>query len=76
MSNDVDTRAEHLEFAKKRALEYVDRGDYDGAMTSFISDLGNHPELAGHPVGELMLMHAVTGNLNERNARQLITGTN
>lgn len=43
------TRAEHVAFSKRRALQYLDRGDIEGAMTSFISDLGDHPETAGHP---------------------------
>lgn len=72
----TETRAERLESSKRRALEYVDQGDYNGAMTSFISDLGKHPETTGHPVGELMMMHAMSGLLDERTTRDLITGTN
>jgi len=36
------TAREHLEWAIDRALEYYDMGDKDGAMTSFISDVGKH----------------------------------
>ena len=52
------SRSEHLAWAKKRALEYVERGDGVQAMASMISDLGKHPELASS--GELgaMLMFA------------------
>lgn len=38
-------RSEHLEWAKKRALEYVDGGDLPSAIASMISDLRKHPEL-------------------------------
>jgi hypothetical protein len=43
------TRDEHLEWAKKRALEYIDReGDSRQAFTSMLSDLDKHPELENH----------------------------
>lgn len=38
-------RAEHLQWAKDRALEYVELGDYPNAYTSFLQDLSIHPEL-------------------------------
>jgi hypothetical protein len=41
------TREEHLAWAKKRAHEYLDRGDLAQAVTSMGSDLNKHPELAG-----------------------------
>ena len=36
------TRAEHLAWAKGRALEYVQIGDLDQAITSMASDLTKH----------------------------------
>lgn len=39
------TRAEHLAWAKERALEYVIGGDMTSAIASMLSDLGKHPEL-------------------------------
>lgn len=39
------TRDEHLAWAKKRALEYLDAGDVVNAITSMGSDLEKHPEL-------------------------------
>lgn len=39
------TRDEHLAWCKKRALEYLDRGDLLNAVTSMGSDLQKHPEL-------------------------------
>jgi hypothetical protein len=42
------TRAEHLAWAKTRALEDVERGDLANAVASMISDLREHPELENH----------------------------
>lgn len=47
------TREEHLEWAKKRALEYVDAGEPGQGFTSMLSDMRKHPELENHP-GNLM----------------------
>jgi hypothetical protein len=38
------TRAEHLRWAKDRAIEIANAGDCVGALTSFVSDLGKHDE--------------------------------
>jgi hypothetical protein len=38
------TRAEHMAWAKQRALEYVDRGEGLNAIASMLSDLGKHPD--------------------------------
>lgn len=69
----MTTRAEHLEWAKERALAYLP--DAPAAITSFSSDLQKHDELAGHPVREIMVMHAFSGLLDEQNCRDLIEGT-
>jgi len=42
------TRAEHLAWAKARALEYLPE-DPVNAHNSMMSDLGKHPELRDHP---------------------------
>jgi hypothetical protein len=42
------TRAEHVEWAKRRALEYVDLGLLDDAWASLVSDLQNHPQTRDH----------------------------
>jgi len=42
------TRAEHLEWAKKRALDYIDRGDDVNGVASMLSDMRKHPELVDH----------------------------
>ena len=41
------TREEHLEWAKARALAYMDRGDPADALASILSDLSKHDETAG-----------------------------
>lgn len=41
------TREEHLAWAKKRALEYVDAGDLANAVASMGSDLQKHPHTHG-----------------------------
>lgn len=38
------TREEHLNWCKRRALEYLDRGDLTNAVSSMGSDLGKHAE--------------------------------
>ncbi len=40
------TRAEHLAWAKQRALEYVKLGELSNAVASMTSDLGEHPDFA------------------------------
>lgn len=37
-------RQEHLDWCKRRALEYVDSGDLQEAVTSMLSDIRKHPE--------------------------------
>ena len=38
------TRAEHLAWCKKAALEYLDAGDVTNAVASMCSDLSKHPD--------------------------------
>lgn len=42
-------RQEHLEWCKKRALEYVDNNDLTNAYGSMALDLNKHPETEMHP---------------------------
>lgn len=42
------TRAEHLAWCKKRALQYCDAGDVNQAFASMASDLSKHPETENH----------------------------
>jgi len=55
------TRSEHLEWCKKRALEYCDMGDVGQAWASMASDLKKHPETANHAGIELGSMMVLSG---------------
>ena len=60
----VVDRAEHLEFCKRRALEYLP-GDPAQAMASMTSDLGAHEGTRGHVMTTCVLMMQLymSGNL-------------
>jgi len=59
------TRDEHMEWCKKRALEYVDAGDYIQAITSMASDLTKHEETKNHKGIELGMMFLMMGKLRD-----------
>lgn len=52
------TRAEHLAWAKRRALEYVERGELMHAVSSMMSDLAKHPEL-GSPGADMACLAGI-----------------
>ena len=58
------TRAEHLQWCKDRALQYVDAGDLTQAFASMSSDLNKHPDTKGHLGMELGMMEQMSGGLN------------
>ena len=58
------TRKEHLDWCKRRALEYVDNGDVQQAFTSMASDLRKHPETVDHAGIELGMMQLMAGMLS------------
>lgn len=71
------TRSEHMVWCKKRALEYLDKGDIQEAVTSMMSDLQKHPETAlspGNPLTMLGMMAIMNRDMDE--ARRFITGFN
>jgi len=71
------SRQEHLEWCKKRAHEYLTRGDITSAMASMGSDLKKHPETHNHPAIELGVMLMLSGNLSTpEQARKFIDGFN
>lgn len=73
------TRAEHLAWAKERALEYVDGGDLQQAFSSMCSDLQKHEELATQhaDTNKLGLDLLLNGHLSTREAmRNWIEGYN
>jgi hypothetical protein len=59
------TRAEHLAWAKQRALEYVDAGDLPNAVASMTSDLSKHEETAFF-VAELGMLGMMAAGQRDR----------
>lgn len=69
------TRQAHLDWCKKRAHEYLARGDVQNAVTSMMSDLEKHPETAvKSPVLNMLGIMAAQGGVTE--ARRYIDGFN
>lgn len=71
------TRQEHLDWCKKRALEYLDAGDIPNAVTSMLSDMQKHPDTklgAASPLNILGMM-AIRDN-DHAGARRFIEGFN
>jgi outer membrane protein assembly factor BamD (BamD/ComL family) len=70
------TRQEHLEWCKKRAHEYLARGDVTNAITSMMSDLSKHPETdCKSPVLTMLGMQAAM-NHDTAAAKRFIDGFN
>ena len=53
------TRAEHLAWCKRRAMEYVDAGDLSNAVASMGSDLSKHPETRANDI-LMMLVYGMS----------------
>ena len=71
------TREEHLEWCKKRALEYVDQGDMSQAFASMGSDLNKHPETKEHIGMYLGMALLMAGHLSTpMEMRRFIEGFN
>lgn len=58
------TRFEHLEWCKKRALEYIDSGDIKNAYASMASDMMKHPETRTHLALALGFRLMMSGQLS------------
>lgn len=70
-------RAEHLQWCKDRALQYVDADDLPQAFASMASDLGKYPETANGPfvISGTVLM--ISGKLSTAHQmRKFINGFN
>ena len=73
------TRQEHLDWCKKRALEYVDAGDTQQAFASFASDVRKHPktEDIGKTIAMLGMPMLMNGHLSTvHKMREHIQGYN
>jgi hypothetical protein len=71
------TRQQHLEWCKKRAHEYLARGDVENAIASMLSDLNKHDETklpSGSPLNMLGMMAAMNNDRSE--AARFIDGFN
>ena len=70
------TRQEHLQWCKKRALEYLDQYKIMEAITSMLSDLSKHEETReiGEKLGPLGTMCVMNHDLP--GARRFIEGFN
>lgn len=73
----MTTRAEHLAWCKERALALLTDGDPRKAWMSMVSDLGKHPDTAGHIGIELGMGLLKGGHLDRPDrVRELIEGFN
>ena len=70
-------RLEHIQWCKDRALEYLDNGETNNAITSMGSDLNKHPETKDHAGIQLALMLMLGGKLSTQDeVRKFINGFN
>lgn len=60
------TRKEHLEGAKKRALEHIEEGNLNNCWASFVSDLSKHEETRDHAALELGTIMLAGGHLSTK----------
>jgi hypothetical protein len=75
--SEATTRAEHLAWCKKRALEYCDSGDVQGAFASMASDLNKHDGTTNHIGIQLGMMQLMGGMLSSpAQMRHFIEGFN
>ncbi len=68
------TRDEHMDWCKKRALEYIDRGDIREGITSMLSDLSKHEHTRGigDKLGMLGMFEIMNGT--PQSARRFVEG--
>lgn len=76
MKGTIMTREQHLEWCKKRAHEYLAKGDIANAVTSMLSDMDKHPEttLKTPTLAMLGMLAVQSGSVTE--ARRFIDGFN
>jgi hypothetical protein len=61
----METRAEHLQWCKDRAIEILKEGGTPGdAYASFTSDMNKHEQTANHSAIMLGMMMIMGGQLN------------
>ena len=70
-------RTEHLEWCKKRAMEYLDQGDVSQGIASMLSDINKHEETQlgdGSPLASLGMIYVMNNDVP--GARHFIEGFN
>jgi hypothetical protein len=70
------TRAEHLEWCKRRAKAYIEEGQLSDAVTSMVSDLQKHPETENHPGSQIGMMMMLSGQFTKESITKFIDGFN
>lgn len=60
----MEDRKQHLEWCKKRALEYIESGNINEAFSSFQSDMSKHDETKNHMALQLGTMLLLGGHLS------------
>jgi hypothetical protein len=71
------SRADHLAWCKRRAMEYVDAGDLSQALASMGSDLNKHDETRNHAGMQIGMMQMMSGLLSTpEQMRRFIEGFN
>lgn len=70
-------RQQHLDWCKKRALEYCDMGDTAQAFASMVSDLRKDDSTSNHAAIEFGMMLLMGGHLStDQQMREFIEGFN
>lgn len=70
-------REEHVQWAKDRANEYLNKGDTSNALASMMSDLQKHPETQEHPAIRLGMQLLMAGHLSSvEQIQKFINGFN
>ena len=73
----METRKEHLEWCKQRAIEYIDAGDLNQALASMLSDMSKHPETQDHLALKMLMTLKLGGHLDTPDQmRKYIEGFN
>lgn len=70
------TRADHLEWSKRRARESMDEGDFSAALSGFISDLRKNDETKNHPALRLAALLVCCDRPDTDKVRKYIEGFN
>lgn len=67
----MNNKQEQIDFAKRRALLYVEHGRLSEALSSIYSDLKGHPETRNHPAIHQGFMLQMQGRLETENQIRL-----